>query len=338
MPGPGGSHGGGSRGGGGFGGGGSHGGGFGGGGFGGRPGGGFGGPGGFGRGPRGPRGPHWGWGGFWGPRYHRPYGYGYGGGCLGGLMGMLLAPIIILIVAAVVFISSIGTALSAVAQGGVIQYNEEQFQDYADTQYAAEFSGKGAYEDYVLLVMLTDEEYYDYAYIAWVGDHIDSNIHRKFDSQGALGTAIHSNVNVDNYKYSLDSDLARVVEQMEQQITDLGLSSSYKCEEDHSKATSHLTNNSNLQLTQETVDTALKDFTEATGIPMVIVVEDAEDVFGRTIPSESIFALIFAAILVGIAIYLIVRAVKAKKQNDDKNDKDGNGNDNSWDRKGTRGW
>ena len=256
-------------------------------------------------------------------------------------MGMLLAPIIILVLAVAVFFSSIGTAIAAATQGGVVQYDEEKFQDFADAQYAAEFSGKGAYEDYVLLVMLTDEEYYDYAYIAWVGDHIDSDIHRKFDSQGALGTAIHSNVHVDNYKYSLDSDLARVVEQMEQQITDLGLSSSHKCEEDHSKATSHLTNMSDLQLTQETVDTALKDFTEATGIPMVIVVEDAEDVFGRTIPSESIFALIFAAILVGVAIYMIVRAMKAKKQNDDKdkNDKDGNDqSDNHWDRKGTRGW
>ena len=328
MPGPGGSHGGGSRGGGGFGGG-SHGGGFGGGGFGGRPGGGFGG---------GPRGPHWGYGGFWGPRYHRPYGYGYGGGCLGGLMGMLLAPIIILVVAITVFFSSIGTAISAASQGGVVQYNEEQFQDFADAQYAAEFGSAGAYEDYVLLVMLTDEDYYDYVYIAWVGDHIDSNIQRLFDSQGAFGRAIQSNVNMDNYKYSLDSDLARVVEQMEQEITDLGLSSSHKCEEDHSNADSHLTNLSNLQLTQETVDTALTNFTEATGIPMVIVVEDAEDVFGRTMPAGSIFALIFAAVLIGVAIYLIVRAVKNKKQNDESGDNNSNGSDNSWDRKGSHGW
>ncbi len=332
MPGPGGSHGGGSRGGGGFGGG-SHGGGFGGGGFGGRPGGGFGG------GPRGPRGPRWGYGGYWG----RPYGYGgygYGGGCLGGLMGMLLAPIIILVLAVAVFFSSIGTAISAATQGGVVQYDEEKFQDFADAQYAAEFSGKGAYEDYVLLVMVTSEDYYDYVYIAWVGDHIDSKIHRLFDSQGTFGRAIHSNVNMDNYKYSLDSDLARVVEQMELEITDLGLFSSHKCEEDHSKADSHLTNLSNLQLTQDTVDDALKSFTESTGIPMVVVVEDAEDVFGRTMPVESIFALIFAAVLVGVAIYMIVRAVKNRKN---KQDKDGDGNskddsDNSWDRKGTRGW
>ena len=255
-------------------------------------------------------------------------------------MGMLLAPIIILVLAVAVFFSSIGTAISAATQGGVVQYDEEKFQDFADAQYAAEFSGKGAYEDYVLLVMVTSEDYYDYVYIAWVGDHIDSKIHRLFDSQGAFGRAIHSNVNMDNYKYSLDSDLARVVEQMEQEIADLGLSSSYKCEEDHSKADSHLTNLSNLQLTQDTVDDALKDFTESTGIPMVVVVEDAEDVFGRTMPVESIFALIFAAVLVGVAIYMIVRAVKNRKN---KQDKDGDGNskddsDNSWDRKGTRGW
>ena len=148
MPGPGGGSrgggfGGGSRGG-GFGGGGSRGGGFGGGsrGF----GGGFGGP------------HHHHHYGYWGPR--RPffggwYGRGYGGGCLGGLLGILLLPIILLLVVSILLVSIVGSAVANVANGGSIYYDEAAFQQYADDQYAAEFSSYSNYENNILIVFLT---------------------------------------------------------------------------------------------------------------------------------------------------------------------------------------
>lgn len=344
MPGPGGSHGGGSRGG-GFGGG-SRGGGFsGGGGFRGGPGRGPGGPGfgGPGRGPGfgGPRGPHFGGPyhrpprGFYGGWHHRPYGYGYGGGgCLGGLMGMLMVPIIILIFAAVFLFSALGsvvTSFSTVSSGGEIVYDENAFQDYANAQYAAEFGSSSAYEDNILVVFLTDEDHYDYCYIAWVGDHLATDVNRAFDSQGTFGRAIQSSVNVSTYKYSLDSNLAQVVEQMEDSIISMGLPSSYKCEEDHSKTDSHLTNRTDLDLTHETVNTALDSFTASTGIPMVIVVDDMEDVFGRSMPTGSIMTVVIALVFMGVAIYLIVKAVRNRKRDgdDDNGNNDRNNGDGS---------
>lgn len=309
MPGPGGSHGGGSRGG------------FGGGGFGGGPGrgglgggprGGFGGrQGGFGFGPRPPRPPRrgfWGW-------HRRPY-YG-GGGCLGGCLGTLMLPIIILVVVVVLIFS----VFSGAFQGTIVSYDEDALQDYADEQYTEAFGSSSAYEDNILLVFLTDEEYYDYSYIAWVGDHLVTDINFMFDSQSSeFSQAVSSSLNVDSYKYSLDSNLAAVVETMEQKITETEFESSFKCNEKHNQVDSYLKNDTDIKMTDDTVNSALTSFTESTGIPMVIVVEDMSDVFGRHTPASDAVALVIVLAAVALVIYLIGRAIKKRRYTDGAED------------------
>ena len=333
MAGPGG----GSRGG-GFGGG-SRGGGFGGGsggGFGGGSrGGGFGGPGGFHGGPRGPyhRGPRFGYGyyhrprffGWWGPRY-----YGYGGGCLGGFLGALMAPIILLLVVGIMLMAMVGTAFSNVSNGGVISYSEEAFQDYANTEYYKAFGNSKATEDNILIVVLTNEESDGYYCIAWVGDNINDSINRMFgDDTTAFGQSIIASIN-DYYAYSLDSNLAMVMNTMTDKVSDLGLQSSFKKTYSHENSPkSHLVNYTDLSLTEDTVNDALIAFTEETEIPVVIVVEDMETVFGKNIPVEDVFIIVILAALGVVAIVTIVRTVKNRSkfkdgnpEDDDKNDRD----------------
>lgn len=296
MPGPGG----GGRGGGGFGGG-----------FGG--GGGFSGGGGF-HGGFHPR-PH-----FYGGWYRRPYFYG-GGGCLGGLLGILFGPIIMIILALMLLFGYFGYAVNDVAQGGSVAYNEEVFQDYADRQYAKEFGSSTAYEDNLMLVFLTAEDNRGYCYIAWVGDHINPQINYLFGGNGsALGTAMTDSINEANYKYSLDSNLAMVISQMQAKIEALGLTDSFTCTEEHVRIKSHLTNYSDLDMTQATVNTALENFTAATGIPTVIVVEDMQEVFGKTVSSSSWFVLVIGAALLILGISLAVKAFKRRQNPDDRRD------------------
>ena len=256
--------------------------------------------------------PFWGWG------YHRPY---YGGGCLGGLLGMLFGPIILLMMAAMMLFSFVGSAFVSVGNGGVVAYDEEKFQDFADAQYAAEFAGT-AYEDNILLAVLTDESNSNYCYIAWVGDHIATDINYMFGSDGTqLGNAMNASINTANYKYSLDSNLAQVVNQMQKHITQLGVSSAFTCEEER-EPVAHLTNRSDLNLTAETVNVALESFTQATGIPMVIVVDEMEDVFGKTTFSGSPVTAIISVVLVVLAVVLIVKGIKSRKKRSDDEDYD----------------
>ncbi len=316
MPGPGG----GSRGGGGFGGGG---GGFRGGGH-----GGFGGHhGGFG-GPRGPRGFHYHRGPFfWGPRVRF---YGPGGGCL----GILLAPVIIILMAGVMLMSVIGGAVGSISEGGMTDYQESEFQAYADSEYQKAFGRSSSYEDNILLVVLTNKEADEYYYIAWVGDHIHSDITNMFGAERTeFGQAMNYCVNQSYYAYSLDSDLANVVDKMAGHIERLSLDSSFKrsCGDAHTSANySRLTNYTDLSLTADTVDSALKAFTEQTGIAIAIVVDDMDEVLGVDY-TDMIISIIIILVLVAIAVFLIIKGVRAYNEEKKRSSSNDQKKDNEWD-------
>ena len=279
MAGPGG--GGGSRGGGGFGGGSfggsrgggfSGGGGFGGGSFGGRPGGGFGG------GPHHtPPPPHHHHHGpfFWGPR-RRTVFYG-GGGCFS-----IVFIFIYIIFSALFFLMPDGAVIDF-SDGVTIQediYDEATMQDYANVKYQKYFGNTSASEDNILLVMLTNEACDGYYTIAWVGDNVDYSINEMFGEYTEYGDALYNNVD-EYFGYSLDTDLASVVKEMTQHIEALGLSSSFNWESDRSNlADPKFVNLTTMDLTPEIVNSALQEFTDKTGIPMVIVIDSAERVFG----------------------------------------------------------
>ena len=327
-------------------GGGSRGGGFGGGsrgsGFGGGHGGGFGGGsrgGGFGGGPY-HRGPRFGYGYYHRPRFFgfgfgpRYYGYG-GGGCLGGLLGALMAPFILLLVVCVMMFGIVGSALANAANGGIISYDERTFQDYANNEYYKAFGNSGVNEDNILIVVLTNEETDGYYCIAWVGDNIQDKINLMFgDDTTPFGQSMIASVG-NPYAYSLDSNLAMVMGTMTEEVQSLGLSSSFKKEYSHEKSPeSHLVNYTDLKLTEETVDDALASFTEATGIPTVIVVEDMEAVFGKTLPLGDIIILVILTALAVVAIVAIVRTVKErnkfKQGNPEDDDRRDNRNNDRW--------
>lgn len=303
-------------------GGGSRGGGFGG----GSRGGGFSGGGGFGGGSFG-GGPHFG--GPHRPPFHHHHHYGGwrhrhfygGGGCLGGLVGMLMIPIIMLLVASTFLFGVIGTSFSTVANGGRVIYDEATFQNYANKQYAAAFGDSSNYEDNLLLVFLTNEACDGYYTIAWVGDNIATEINSMFgDETTEYSVAVLGNINSEYYAYSLDSNLAAVVDSMTARISRLGLESSFKKQSDRTAVASPtFINYTNLAMTESTVDDSLNAFTEATEIPIAIVVEDMEVVFGKTVTSGDVSGIILSLGFIALAIFLIVKAFKERKNSGNSN-------------------
>lgn len=326
MPGPGG----GSRGG-GFSGGGSRGGGFGGGfsGGGGHRGGGF--------SPRPPR-PH-----FYGGWYHRPYRYGHGyhgGGCLGGLASIILVPILVLCVSLIVIVSMMGSVIRTVAKGGVVTYSEAEFQAYAQQQYDTFYGDVPAseYEEKLLLIFLTTEEMEEYYCIAWVGNEIRTEINYLFgNEQTAFGRVVQRSINP-YYEYSLGSNLTVIMDSMRAEVEQLGLSSSFRGEAAKVEPTdSKLVNYTSLNISPETVNDALADFTASTGIETVIVVQTDEAVFGRGIPEGDIVILVIMVALAALAVVAIVknlrdRKKKAEREEDPytKRPEDERSNDDNW--------
>ena len=277
-------------------------------------------------------------GGFYGGWHHRPRTYYYGnGGCSGGIITGIILSIFVLF--AVVYIFGNSSDIEFIETTESV-YDENTFQDFADKQYKTIFGNSTAYEVNILLVFLTeDEAYYDYYYIAWVGDHIDSEISYLFGSNHSeLGMAIDEYINVSSYKYSLDSNIADVINAMSDEIKYLGLDSSFICAEEHIQGESKLYNKSSVEMTDATVNDALMAFTDNTGIQIAVVVEDMEHVFvtenepqnqpqtSIEAPAESesatsVLPIILAVLGTGIAVVVIVfLAKRAKKKQDELED------------------
>ena len=204
-------------------------------------------------------------------------------------------------------------------------YNENALQDYANEQYNAIFGSSDAYEDNILLVILAeDDEYYDYAYIAWVGDHIDMKITDMFGNEyKKFGYSVNAHLGVSSYKYSIGKNIAQIVKDMEGEVTSAGLSSSFYCNEQRTLPPVQFVNNTEMDISLEMIQGSVSSFTENTGIPMAVVVEDMGDVFRKT----GGFASILPVIIVALVIVLVVVSL-VKKNGKNKNDPNGTNSQN----------
>ena len=133
----------------------------------------------------------------------------------------------------------------------------------------------------MLIVFLTNESADAYYTIAWIGDNIRNEINYMFgDEYTEFGDAMLRSINDSYYAYSLDANLASVMEIMTGKIVELNLDSSFKSESYNAGTVeSHVTNYTDFDLTEETINISLRKFTEETGIPAVIVIDSMESVF-----------------------------------------------------------
>ncbi len=252
-----------------------------------------------------------GWG--WGFR-RRHYGY-YGGGCLGGLFGLILAPLIVILMAGAFLFFSISGMITDIAKGGSYQWDESALQLYAGEQYGAIYTDVETHEDNLMILFLADpEDDYTYAYIGWVGDNLNERVYNMFGNEYTeLGRAFADKM-PEMYQNSLPKNLALVINEMEDEI---GAGDHFVTPPEKAPIAPKFVNNSSIPITRNTVETALNSFYEETGISMSLVVSNVGDVFEKGYDSSTIIMLIVGIALLALAIFLIVRAVKDRKNGGD---------------------
>ena len=303
MPGPGGGHGGGFHGGGG--GGGFHGG---------------GGGGGFHGGPHYHH-HYYGWG--WGPRW-------YGGGFFGGLMSILFAPLILLGMAVIFFFVFVFGAVSAVGAGGVVAYDYDRHADYMDGCYAEAFDpSSGSYEQNLVISFLVSDEYGDYYVATWAGNYLQNDIDGMLacsDSDGytsVIERACLDYISDSSFKGSVVYEISEVVDALTEQITALGLDSSFTRNPEYKAdpAASKVKNT-----TEATNDPALleavQNFTRQTGIGLVVTVDTMADVLGTDYTSM-IVGIVIIVVLVALAVFLLVRGIMSYRKRKNRDDDGG---------------
>ena len=130
---------------------------------------------------------------------------------------------------------------------------------------------------------------------------------------------MQSSINTSSYRYSLGSNLTQVTEKMETSVRNQNLDTVYRAQkaESHEAGKVYNRSNSDLQINTEIIDAALKNFTDSTDISMSIVIADAKDVFGKSLNTSAILALLLCIILIVYAVVAIVRYVKRRKGNAD---------------------
>ena len=218
--------------------------------------------------------------------------------------------------AALFILSVFGSAFGALASGGQVMYNNKEFEDYAMDHYYAEFGETGdSFEDNLLIAFMTDEERGGYYTIAIIGDNVTYEISDMFGNEYTeFGAAMLSSIDPDDYTNSLSRGLESAVRRMASAVEAKNLDSNFYDQYSHEDSPkSHVVNNSDLTVNEKTINRALEDFTERTDIPVVVVIDSMEEVFGKGFTSEDIFSIVMAVILIVIAVVIIVKTLKSRK-------------------------
>ena len=186
-------------------------------------------------------------------------------------------------------------------------YDEAAFQRAADQKYAEYFDSGATYEDNILLY-----------FIAWIGDNVNYEISDLFGNEYTeFGQSIYSNV-ANYYAYSLDTNLAAVVNDMENIIVKMNVDSFKKETKPASPTESKLVDLTGAgapDLTADTVNDALASFTEATGIRTVICVDYIDNVFEspKGIDGATVFMILALIALVVVVVAVSVNSKKNRK-------------------------
>ena len=239
-----------------------------------------------------------------------------------------MLPLILILCAVLVILSVFGSAFGTLAEGGRVMYDNKEFESYAMNQYYAEFGDSGdAFEDNLLVVFLTDEEAGGYYTIAIIGDNVKTTISDMFGNEYTeFGRAMLNSIDPDDYTNSLSRGLASAMEKMTTAVKSKGLDSSFYDQYSHENCPkSHVVNRGKLSVNEKTIDRALEEFTNETGIPAIIVIDSMEEVFGKGLNASDIFSIIIAVALIAVAVVFIVKAVKKSKQQ--KGQSNNNNND-----------
>ena len=239
------------------------------------------------------------------------------------IFGIVLFPLFIIVICLSLFFVFLSPTVAIIKDGGMINYSDEAFARYRDEQYEKYFGSSSAKEDNVLIIFLTKEDFTKYYCVAKVGDNVSKSISVMYGGQDStFGKIVKETVPDEDYKFVIDRSLASITNQMATKIQSLDLESSYQKESDRSKLTeSQFVNYTSFSISRETVNSALEDFTSYTDIPIVVVVDSAETVFGKVMPGSDILFLsgliCVSAFCIFVIIKKVVRRVKVERNIND---------------------
>lgn len=214
--------------------------------------------------------------------------------------------IILLLLVPALFITSVGSLFGGCSFDDQINYEESTFQTYANARYEEAFADTEDYENNILIVFTTYEGYDGWECIPWGGNHIDKEVDYLFGED--FEYVVYNNI-PEYYENSLTKNWKYIIEKMTEKVEKVVDAP----EGDVDTSFSKLYNRSNLNIDSETVNAALVEFTEKTGISIALVIDEGADVFGVESGNDDKVIMIFAIVLIVIVAIVIIMNNKSKK-------------------------
>lgn len=214
--------------------------------------------------------------------------------------------IILLLLVPALFITSVGSLFGGCSFDDQINYEESTFQIYANARYEEAFADTEDYENNILIVFTTYEGYDGWECIPWGGNHIDKEVDYLFGED--FEYVVYNNI-PEYYENSLTKNWKYIIEEMTEKVEKVVDAP----EGDVDTSFSKLYNRSNLNIDSETVNAALVEFTEKTGISIALVIDEGADVFGVESGNDDKAIMIFAIVLIVIVAIVIIMNNKSKK-------------------------
>jgi hypothetical protein len=139
---------------------------------------------------------------------------------------------------------------------------------------------------------------------------VEREVYLMFGGDGSvLENAMYECINRENYKNQLGRGIADVLDTMAIYINRYG----YATTPTVPAPAKSFDNQSAMTIAPATVEKAIAQFPEETGINIAVVVEDATDVL-ETSYAPMIMGFIVAGVLIAVAIVLIVKGVRGNKR------------------------
>ena len=219
------------------------------------------------------------------------------------IVGIVLFPLLLTIFATVIFFVYLSPTVQTIREGGKTNYSDQVADFYRTEAYDDEFGDTSAKEDNLLIVYLVDADGKQFYCMSKLGSNVSDSVVKLFgNAESEFGKIVTGSMD-EVFKNTMASNLTVIIDGMTDKVEALKLSSSFKAESDKSDlAESKLVNKSSLNVSADSVNASLEAFTEETGIPAVIVIDDIEAVFEKRMPVGDIALLVILVIVAVISI------------------------------------
>lgn len=186
---------------------------------------------------------------------------------------------------------------------GKAVYDKKKMNEYIKTNYENEFKDSATYEDNIILFFLYNEDYNEYLLDFYIGYDLSTSIYKYLNTY-SNSSNFDRNFDTSNCDDDIEKNLSNVINEITINL-DNNFDEYLKCNHTNDEYISKVTNSSHSELDITEIERSLINFTDTTGLSIVLVIDSMENVFGKTKDINYEFLIIFGTIVLCFLMMMV---------------------------------